>query len=354
MEPSERARATLGLAGSLTMRLGAVVLIGVLLLYLRVVLVPLVLAILLSFLVLPLVTWLTARRVPALLAIVGAETIATLPFLGLMVVFTASAGPVNDELGRYKEQLQVQVSGAVDQILVRVVSDARRDEVRRAFNEKVLPEALAGGFEFFSGGVGAATRTVSSVFLTLLLCGFILAEGRQFRDKFAAAYGREHPLLASLAGMGHDVRAYVVAKTLLSALTAFCVWVFLELNDVRFGVFWALLAFPLNFIPTVGAVVASVPPMLVAMIDPQTTAWGVAVVVIGLGTINGVIGSVLDPRFVGQAVKLSPLVVFLSMLVWGTLWGPIGMILAVPLMVSFKLVCARVPALEPVAALLQG
>ena len=79
-----------------------------------------------------------------------------------------------------------------------------------------------------------------------------------------------------------------------------------------------------------------------------------AQVVGGLLAINGIIGSVLDPRFVGQTVKLSPLVVFLSMLVWYALWGPVGMILAVPIMVSLKVVFARIPALEPVATMMSG
>ena len=77
-------------------------------------------------------------------------------------------------------------------------------------------------------------------------------------------------------------------------------------------------------------------------------------VAIGLLTLNGVIGAVLDPRYVGSAVRVSPLVVFLSVLIWGVVWGPIGMILAVPIMVCLKVVCGRVPALHPFARFVEG
>jgi AI-2 transport protein TqsA len=192
------------------------------------------------------------------------------------------------------------------------------------------------------------------LFLTLLLAGFVLHEGRRLREKFGLAFGPENPLLGALEAIGRDVRAYVVAKTIISALTSLAVGILLWACEVDFALFWAVVAFPLNFIPTVGAIVASLPPMLLATVDPEMSAWGAVGVALGLLAINGIIGSVLDPRYVGHTVKLSPLVVLLSMLLWGTLWGPLGMILAVPIMVSVKLVCARIPALEPVATLMTG
>lgn len=352
-EPDGR-RDSAGLAWRVTGRLAALVLTGVVLITLRPILIPLVLAILLSFLVLPLVAWMTRRGVPGALAIIGAETAATLPFLGLFLVFSATVGPVSQALPKYKDRLIYQANQTIEAIVDRVGDTEQREVVRREIGENLLPGAFSGVVQFFQDGVSAATTAVGYLFLTLLLCGFILVEGRRFHEKFEEAYGANHPLLAALQGIGHDVRVYVVAKTLISALTGFFVWIFLELCDVDFAVFWGLLAFPLNFVPTVGAIVASLPPIVVAMVDPAMTAWGATGVAIGLLAINGAIGSVLDPRYVGQAVKVSPLVVFLSMLVWGTLWGPIGMILAVPIMVSVKVVCARIPALEPIATLMKG
>lgn len=335
-------------------RLAVLVLGGYVLIYLRPILVPLVLAILLSFLVIPLVGRLTGRGLPGPVAILLAEALATAPFLLMILVFIATVGPLSEALPKYQERLEAQGRQTVESVLERIEDKDQRDHLRKQIAEDLLPRVMGEGIELAQTSLRAVTTILGYFFLTLLLCAFILIEGRRFREKFTEAFGRDHELVTALDGIGRDVRAYVVAKTWISALTGFCVWVFLEVLGVDFAAFWGLLAFPLNFVPTVGSVVASIPPVLVAVVDPELSFWTAFGVALGLMAINVVIGMVLDPRFVGQAVKLSPLVVILSMLVWAVLWGPVGMILAVPIMVSAKVVFARVPALAPIATLMKG
>jgi predicted PurR-regulated permease PerM len=226
----------------------------------------------------------------------------------------------------------------------------RQAAIKTELSNNLIPRMMEGGVDFMQ----SATTLLGYAFLTLFFSAFMLIEGQRFREKFTEAYGPRHPLLQSLDAIGRDVRAYVVAKTLISGLTALCVWLFLAACDVDFAGFWGLIAFPLNFIPTVGALIASLPPVVLVMIDPHTSLLGAVGVTAGLFAVNGVIGSYVDPRFVGRQVKLSPLVVFLSMVFWGLLWGPMGMILAVPIMVSVKVVCSHVPGLEPVAILMKA
>ena len=195
---------------------------------------------------------------------------------------------------------------------------------------------------------------VGLFFLTLLLSAFVLLEASQLKEKTRAAYGEGHPLLISIASIGEDVRAYVVAKTLINFLTSIAVWLVLTIAGVDFALLWGLIAFPLNFIPTVGAIIASLPPLLIATIDPELSWFAVSFVFIGLGLVNGVIGSVLDPRYVGQKVRLSPLVILSSMLLWALLWGPIGALLAVPLMASLRVVFSHIPTFRPFAIMMRG
>lgn len=343
-----------GLAALLASRLTAVVLIGFVLVYLQPILVPLVLALLLTFILLPVVKALTQRGVPAGIAILSAEAAAMLPLLGLILFFISTAGPLSQELPKYQTRLVFQANALIDYTLERVPEGPTRESLRRELSENLLPRLLNEGARFAQSSLGAVTTVLGSFFLTLLLTGFSLAEARRFREKFSEAYGTKHPLLGALDGIGRDVRTYIVAKTFISAITGLCVWLFLWACGVDFAAFWGLLAFPLNFIPTVGAVIASIPPILVALVDPALSGWMALAVIIGLGAVNGIIGAWLDPRYVGHAVKVSPLVVFVSMLVWGLLWGPIGAILAVPIMVSVKVICARFPALEPIATLMKG
>jgi predicted PurR-regulated permease PerM len=337
------------------MVLGVIVLAGLLLQALRVVLIPLVMAMLLAFVMLPLVGWLVRRKIPESLAILVAEIVCTLPVLGLILVFVATVGPVSDSLESYGSRLQVQISSSLEAGMSRLgLSEVRKQALREEVLQKGLSSMVNEGVALARDGLGTATQAVGAFFLTLLLSGFILFEGRRFKEKFKEAYGESNAILVGLEGIGRDVRAYVIAKTLISALTGFTVFIFLEMMHVDFALFWGLLAFPLNFIPTLGALAASVPPLLIAFVDPDLGGWSIAGVGVGLLFINGFIGSVIDPRYVGQKVRISALVVLVSMLMWGVVWGPMGMILAVPLMVSIKVIFERVPALAPIAHLMKG
>ncbi len=338
----------------LAARLGLVLVMGFILVYFQALLIPVVLAIFLSFLLMPLVVTMTRRGVPSALAIVAAEVTATLPVLVLILVFSSSLRPLGQQLPIYQDRLIEKAEDLLNRALTRIDDETQREMLRKELGENLLPKVVGETARIATDSVGALTTALGSFFLTLLLSAFMLNEARRIKEKFAQAFGVGHPLLESLEGIGVDVRRYVVAKTWISALTAFCVWVVLTSADVDFALFWGLLAFPLNFIPTVGAIVASIPPILIALIDPQQSTMSIVLIGSALVLVNGFIGSVLDPRFVGNTVRLSPLVVLLSMLIWGLVWGAAGMILAVPIMVAVKVICLRVPGYKPIATLMQG
>ena len=327
---------------------------GVILVYLKSILVPLVLAILLAFLLTPLVQRLMGWGIPKSISVICAELCAIIVIMGIFFTFTLTVGPLSRALPKYKTALVQELREGVRWGSNFVTSEQMRTIIRTETNENILPKLIDQGVLLTQVGFKATTSALSYFFLTLILSAFLLLEARRLRSNLREAYGSHHPLLRSIDDIGVDVRAYVVAKTVISSGTGFAVWVILSLAGVDFALFWALLAFPLNFIPTVGAIVASFPPIIIALIDPELGTASFLFVVLGLGAVNGFIGSVIDPRYVGQKVKLSALVVLLSMLLWGIIWGPIGMILAVPLMVSLKVVCSYTKGLAPLAIVLRG
>ncbi|MBM4292793.1 MAG: AI-2E family transporter [Deltaproteobacteria bacterium] len=338
----------------LATRLVSVTLVGFLLIYLKSILIPLVLAILLAFLLSPAIARLTSFGVPRALSIVTAQALAVVVLLGAFMSFAMTVGPLSRELPKYRDALVHEITDGVEWVSGRIKSEKAREALKAEISESVLPKAIDQGVKLTQQGLSVTTSALGYYFLTLLLSTFLLLEAAHLREKVIEAYSAEHPVLISLRDIGADVRAYVVAKSLIGLLTSACVWALLRATGVDFAFFWALIAFPLNFIPTVGAVIASLPPVLVAIIDPDLPRASMWAVVAGLVLINAIIGSVLDPRYVGQKVKLSPLVVLLSMLLWGVLWGPIGMILAVPIMVSVKVIFSHTRGLEPVAILMRG
>ena len=290
---------------------------------------------------------------PLAVAIVSAEFLATLPLLIMIWVFVSSAGALSEELPKYQDRLTAQITTGLDDAIARMVPEEQRDQVRQELTQGILPNLIQTGAGFVQQTIAALTSAMGTFVLTLILSAFMLFEARHFKEKIAEAFGTSTDFMSDLQGIASDVRRYVVAKTFVSAVTALSVFIFLEFMEVDFAPLWGLLAFPLIY-PDSRGLGGSVPPVIRALIDPTHTTLSVVGVTIGLMVINGAIGMVIDPRYVGNAVRLSPLVVFMSMLVWGLLWGPIGMILAVPIMVCVKVVSSRIPGLEPVGIMLKG
>ena len=213
-----------------------------------------------------------------------------------------------------------------------------RETLRMELKGRVLPRLVTEGVVFAQSLLGTTTALVTNLFLVVLMTTFILIEGRRFGEKFEEAYGKDNAIMVSLGSIAQEVRTYVVAKTLISALTGLVVWIFLSIMEIESAGFWGLASFALNYIPNIGSIAASVPPILIALVNYYVLDFGEWyapwITAIGLMAIQTVIGSFMDPRLVGASLKLSPFVIVMSMLTWGLLWGPFGMILSVPIMVS--------------------
>jgi predicted PurR-regulated permease PerM len=153
-----------------------------------------------------------------------------------------------------------------------------------------------------------------------------------------------------MAEIGDSIRRYLAIKTLTSTLTGFLAYGALMLLGVKFAPLWGLVAFLLNFVPAVGSVIAAIPAIALALIDnsPQTAAL-VTLCYVG---INIAIGNFLEPRVMGEGMGLSPLIVVTSLVFWGWVLGPVGMVLAVPLTVIVRITLRSRPSTRWVAVLL--
>ena len=342
------------IAQSLSMRLLSLLLIGFFMIYLKSLLIPLVLAILLAFLLSPTILKMNEKGINFVVSTILAHLLSLVLISGAIFAFTTTLEPLSKAVPKYRQAIVNEMTLGMEWVNTKINNPKTREVLKREVEESILPRAIDHGVDMTQTGVKLTTSLLGNFFLTLLLSIFILLESQALREKMSEAYGDNNPLLASLGDIGLDVRAYVVAKTLTSLLTAACVYGVLWLAGVDLAFFWALKTFPLNFIPTVGVVVAAVPPITIAFVDPELSLSTALIVTFSLGITNAFIGSVVEPNYVGQKVKLSALVVFLSMLLWGLLWGPVGMILAVPIMVSVKVICSHVKGLEPIAIIMRG
>jgi predicted PurR-regulated permease PerM len=179
---------------------------------------------------------------------------------------------------------------------------------------------------------------------------FLLVEASNFKEKLTIAFeGRSE----RINQIGHDlmnqVTRYLTAKFLISLATGIVFAIALRIVGLEFAVIWGVIQFFLNFIPTLGSVAAAIGISLFALIQFWPNPVPVILIIVILLLLNIILGNILDPKIIGEHVGISPLMILLSLLIWGWIWGFTGMVVAVPMMVIIKIVCENVPILEPVS-----
>jgi AI-2 transport protein TqsA len=190
-----------------------------------------------------------------------------------------------------------------------------------------------------------------NMFLVFLIVLFILIEASGFPSKLQDAFPNPEKTLGHFKAMTASVNQYMGVKAIFSLATGILVWLLLTLIGVDFAPTWGLLAFLLNFIPNIGSIIAAVPAILLALIQ---LGWPCALLtMLGYLVVNIIIGNFLEPRVMGRSLGLSTLVVFLSLLFWGWVLGPIGMVLSVPLTMIVKIALAANEDTRWVAVLLE-
>ncbi len=178
-------------------------------------------------------------------------------------------------------------------------------------------------------------QLLGNTFLVLLTVIFILLEAGTFTTKLEDAFVRTDDTTQRAQQIIESIQHYIVIKTWVSLATGVLVVIWLKFLGVSYAPLWGLLAFLFNFIPNVGSFIAAIPAVLIAWVE-LTTAPAIACA-IGFIVVNGAIGNFIEPRLMGRGLGLSPLVVFCSMVFWGWVLGPIGMLLSVPLTMTARI-----------------
>ncbi len=218
-------------------------------------------------------------------------------------------------------------------------------------------DALTGSFDInsvFSSAFSTATSMISSLSITMIYLVFIFMESEFFQKKILSLYS--NPLQRSntakiMKNITHSVGRYVALKTLTSFLTGILSYFALVLIGIDGAPFWAFLIFVMNFIPTVGSLVATAFPTLFAIVQTGQLETALTVLIV-ITIIQLVVGNGIEPKLMGDSLNISPLVVLLALSLWGILWGIVGMILSVPITVVLVLIFNEIPSTKPIAILL--
>ncbi|MGA8258814.1 MAG: AI-2E family transporter [Arenicellales bacterium] len=201
---------------------------------------------------------------------------------------------------------------------------------------------------------GALTGIVGDLALVVVYVGFLLFEQKTFANKLEKMFpdaGRRQRIERVIDDIQLQIQTYIRVKTLVSVCTALVGYVVLRLVGVDYASFWAVAIFLLNYIPIVGGTAATIFPSLLTLIQFDTFT-PFLIVGVGLTSIHFAVGNVIEPKLMGSSLNLSPLVVVLSLVLWGGLWGVPGMFLCVPIMVIVLIILSHFDATRPLAAML--
>ena len=304
--------------------------------------VPFLLAIVLSVLANPLVLKFRSWKIPAVLSVLLAVVTFGLLFAlvggivgGSLAQFTSAIPQYEVQLGHYLKEVQAQfVAWGLSENAV---------DLQSALNPAA---AMAFVGQLLNGLLGLFSNFV----LIALTMTFLLLEAADFRLKLQAAWGNSFTSGNGFNEVAAKVQRYLALKTLISLATGVLISLWTHFLGLDFPLLWGLIAFILNYVPSIGSIIAAVPAVLLAIL--QLGGIGALWVALGFVVTNLVLGNIVEPRLMGRTLGLSPLVVFLSLLFWGWLWGPAGMLLSVPLTVIAKILLESSEGGRPIAVLL--
>ncbi len=290
------------------------------------ILVPFLLALFLAVLTTPAVRWLVRYRVPTPLAIGAVVLLVFIVLYGISSLVISSTEEFFRRMPEYEEKLDGWLQ------LLRERLPWLTGDLRSSL-QSIAPDSdnlLGVVSALFSGLGGILVALVLTVFILI----FMLDEAQGAHAKLNRALGddRSAEYARRFTSM---VQRYLVIKSFISAITGLLVWGFLKLLQVDYPILWGTLAFVMNFIPNIGSLIAAIPAVFLATVQQGLS--GFAISLIGFGAINALIGNLLEPRMMGRSLDLSTLVVFLSLIFWGWVLGPVGTLLAVPLTVVVKI-----------------
>ncbi len=306
------------------------------------ILVPFLMAIFVAIISTPPLFWLQRKGLPMM----GALLIVITAIAGIGFATAIAVGTSVDEFTRilpsYEAQLRLKLGGLSSWAQSLGLSISTEE-----FSKYLDPGAAVKLVTRLVNGVG---NILTDTFLVSLAVIFILIETSTFPAKLRAILNNPEESIAHLDTFIANVKQYLVIKTIMSLITgafvAICLWII----GVDFPILWGWLAFFLNFVPYVGSIIAAVPAVLLALLElgGGAVAWTAGAYI----AANVVVGNIIEPRYLGKGLGLSTIVVFVSLLFWGWVLGPVGMFLSVPLTMLVKIAVESDPKTKWIGILL--
>jgi AI-2 transport protein TqsA len=307
------------------------------------VLVSFLVAVFLAILGTPPVLWLERRRIPTVAAtlIVVTGMVTVMLIVGGLVA--TSLNNFIEALPAYQHRIQEEISALKTLLAARGIRVTDKVLLDYINNPGAIIKLSIG----MLGGLGSA---LSNILLILLTVTFILLEASSFPGKLRAVLGDPHQAFPQFTRFVDDMKRYMIIKTGISLTAGILIGIWLSILGVDSPILWGFLAFLLHYVPNVGSLIAAIPAVILTLV--QLGIGHAALAAAGYLSVNFILGNVVEPRLMGRRLGLSTLIVFLSLIFWGSLLGPIGVVLCVPFTMTLKFACENNQSTRWVAVLL--
>jgi predicted PurR-regulated permease PerM len=294
----------------------------------KVLLVPFLLAVFLALIAIRPMLWMQKRKIPSAVAAMAIVIVMILIIGAVGAIVGSSIAEFTAALPTYQARLDVIVQGTLNVV-------AKFAGGNKSFADLGALIDPGWAMSLVASILNGLQDVLTNIFLILFTMVFILLEASSMGTKVEAAFGRAAETFKGPRQFLNNLGRYLGIKTLVSMVTGLTTVLLTWWIGLDFPLLWGMLAFLFNYIPTIGSIIAAVPAILMALVqlgpaEASTTA-------IGFVAINMLFGNVIEPRLMGYGVGISPLVVFTGLILWGWIFGPVGMLLSVPLTMTLKM-----------------
>ena len=291
------------------------------------IIIPFLLAVFISIITSPPFLWMQKKGIPKGISLLFVILFFLILISLIGVLIGTSVTDFTTKLPFYQAKLQDQTQAVITWLMEKKFIEPDF-KLSNAFNPASVLQIVGDTFNQIG-------NLFANGFLILLTVVFMMMEISGLPLKLKKILSNPDESISRFQSVFQDINKYIAIKTWISLGTGILVFILLIIIGVDYPILWAVLAFALNYIPTIGSIIALIPPTLLTIVQ---LGFGEAIVVlVGYVVINTIMGNILEPKFMGKGLGLSTLVVFLSLIFWGWILGPIGMLLSVPLTITIKI-----------------
>lgn len=291
------------------------------------IIVPFLLSMFIALISFPLLKFFQSKKISTPISV-------TLVLITIISISLSIAALIGTSLNSFRKSLptyQEKISTEIDKI------SGILEKYDIAINSQIIYEYVDPTFimQSVANTISAFGIVLTNYFLILFIVMFTLLEAAGFSKKIRLAFDGSETSIKNFHSFSENMNKYLSIKTIVSMITGFLIYISLTFIGLDHAIMWGLIAFFLNYIPNIGSIIASIPSIIIALI--QFNFYYALLVALIYLIVNIVMGSLIEPRYLGKELGLSTLIIFLSLIFWGWLLGPVGMLLSVPLTMILKI-----------------